>query len=744
MKRKLYIFALLAAALIAVLAFAAHAEDTLPTVEGAWGCDTSVTLPTTVGTYTANEAVATVKSGTLAPGATVLFSCRDNLAPGTYDLVYKNGTPAVALCVRELGDVNADGKINTRDVVLLKQSVVGMATLTDTQKKYADALDDGTGKVNTMDAVKILQFIVGMTPAVDARPTVSFFDENGGLYAAFTVPSGGDFTALPPIPEAWKRAGYEGAWDIPTGALTNVTSAVTVRYAAKTLTYTVTYHLDGGTNADNPTSYTAKSPSAILKDAAKDGYTFVGWYSDPSFEHQVTEIRTGSTGNMDLYARFTPDVHTHSYSAWTYADELTHTRTCACGNTQTEYHSLDEGKTEDNGDTVYTCTVCGHPFIVIAEYSVIFTGDKDVVLEAITFERGTSVPVTPPADPAVSGKRFVKWDRDPESVQTEELTDDLYIRAVFTPEYLIAFYDEEGKQIGDVIRYAPEEDNVPQYPTVAEKEGYTHKWDISLSDLKKIQKNTVVNLSYERNVCHVVFYDYDNTLLKSEDVLYNLTATAPKDATEWYFDFKTRTGYQMAGWELKKKNGESLKIPLSEFEKTGDRIIKNIKENLNCYPYYEKGCMQPTVVVKRVSDTELNFSVLIPKDYFVHAVSIKFLYELPNNEKPSEFIYVDDKGVSTVSAVVGKTGTYMFEVNERGNYFTYIYTDIAGQLIELDESYNIFNVKMERNNNVLYDFSEKNLSDIFVLDTKESQIVYHVGDGSAQAQPLAVIFEKGN
>ena len=40
-------------------------------------------------------------------------------------------TPAVNY---SMGDTNMDGEINTKDVVLIKQSIVGMTTLTDEQK----------------------------------------------------------------------------------------------------------------------------------------------------------------------------------------------------------------------------------------------------------------------------------------------------------------------------------------------------------------------------------------------------------------------------------------------------------------------------------------------------------------------------------------------------------------------------------------------------------------------------------
>ena len=69
--------------------------------------------------------------------------------------------------------------------------------------------------------------------------------------------------------------------------------------------YTITYELDGGTNAsENPASYNVESETITLKDPAKAGYTFEGWYKDGEFTTQVTEIIQGSTGDITLYAKW--------------------------------------------------------------------------------------------------------------------------------------------------------------------------------------------------------------------------------------------------------------------------------------------------------------------------------------------------------------------------------------------------------------------------------------------------------
>ena len=71
------------------------------------------------------------------------------------------------------------------------------------------------------------------------------------------------------------------------------------------ITYDISYTLDGGTNAaNNPADYTVETATITLEDASKDGSTFEGWYSDAAFTNQVTEIATGSTGDVVLFAKY--------------------------------------------------------------------------------------------------------------------------------------------------------------------------------------------------------------------------------------------------------------------------------------------------------------------------------------------------------------------------------------------------------------------------------------------------------
>ena len=69
--------------------------------------------------------------------------------------------------------------------------------------------------------------------------------------------------------------------------------------------YTITYELEGGTNAEeNPAGYNVETETITLKDPVKTGYTFAGWYKDGEFTDEITEIPQGFTGDITLYAKW--------------------------------------------------------------------------------------------------------------------------------------------------------------------------------------------------------------------------------------------------------------------------------------------------------------------------------------------------------------------------------------------------------------------------------------------------------
>ena len=74
------------------------------------------------------------------------------------------------------------------------------------------------------------------------------------------------------------------------------------------ITYTITYELNGGTNAEsNPASYTSETETITLQSPSREYFDFGGWYTDSEFSDssKKTEIAKSSTGNITLYAKWT-------------------------------------------------------------------------------------------------------------------------------------------------------------------------------------------------------------------------------------------------------------------------------------------------------------------------------------------------------------------------------------------------------------------------------------------------------
>ncbi|WP_027216596.1 InlB B-repeat-containing protein [Butyrivibrio fibrisolvens] len=85
--------------------------------------------------------------------------------------------------------------------------------------------------------------------------------------------------------------------------------------------YTVTYHLNGGSLADEyrVTSYNITTDtidlSGIVPTVDSLAYSFGGWYLDSSYKKSTTSIKKGTTGNIDLYAKWNAVNYTVTYNS---------------------------------------------------------------------------------------------------------------------------------------------------------------------------------------------------------------------------------------------------------------------------------------------------------------------------------------------------------------------------------------------------------------------------------------------
>ena len=80
------------------------------------------------------------------------------------------------------------------------------------------------------------------------------------------------------------------------------------------VSYSIDYALDDGENhSTNPIFYTIETTSITLGSPTKEGYTFNGWYTDSSFAFEVTQITTGSMGDITLHAKWVINSYEMNY-----------------------------------------------------------------------------------------------------------------------------------------------------------------------------------------------------------------------------------------------------------------------------------------------------------------------------------------------------------------------------------------------------------------------------------------------
>ena len=146
------------------------------------------------------------------------------------------------------------------------------------------------------------------------------------------------------------------------------------------------------------------------------------------------------------------------------------------------------------------------------------------------------------------------------------------IRAIGS-DWDVEFVDWDGTILATMKVPNGEAATAPDAPT---REGYTFiGWD---KDFSSVIEDMTITALYQINRYQVRFYDWDNTLLKTDSVNYQSAATAPADPT--------REGYTFLGW---------------------DKDFSNITADLDVYAQYEAGADKEfEVIFSDQDDNELS------------------------------------------------------------------------------------------------------------------------------------------
>ena len=364
------------------------------------------------------------------------------------------------------------------------------------------------------------------------------YELNGGTNAE--NPDGYDVSDLPVSLHAPSRTGYifkgwymgeNRVLAIPVGTTGNV--VVSAKW--EPITYTIDFDTNGGLPTLSSIEYTIESDSFTLQEITKVGYTFDGWYNG---ETKVTEITTGTYGNMTLVAKWTADLYTISYDL---ADGVNSPENPTSYTIESGLITLKDPTREGytfagwyNGEQLVT-TIDSNTLENIsltAKWTVNsykLTFDVDGNLTEKTFKYGETVVAI--ENPTKVGHTFAGWSEElPETMPANDIT----VEATWTVNSYKLTFDVDGNLTEKTFKYG-ESVTAIENPT---KVGYTFAgWSEELP-VKMPANDLYVSAIWTVNSYKLTF-DVDENLTE-KTFKYGESVTAIENPT--------KVGYTFAGW----------------------------------------------------------------------------------------------------------------------------------------------------------------------------------------------------
>lgn len=198
-----------------------------------------------------------------------------------------------------VGDVDENGKVNVRDATNIQKFLAALIDLTEQQLKAADT--DGNNKVNIKDATSVQKWLAHLLPESDINQEIPAETEPN-------VPETQPTTEPETEPDTLPVLGEDE--------------------------YYITYHVAGDDKylqtieINNPNPLYYHTDQAVrLANISADGYIFEGWYDgEGNSAEKIKEIPAGTTGEIELYARWTLKEYTIQFdSPLDKIDDITYT-----------------------------------------------------------------------------------------------------------------------------------------------------------------------------------------------------------------------------------------------------------------------------------------------------------------------------------------------------------------------------------------------------------------------------------
>ncbi|MDG5815923.1 BspA family leucine-rich repeat surface protein [Chitinispirillales bacterium ANBcel5] len=298
------------------------------------------------------------------------------------------------------------------------------------------------------------------------------------------------------------------------------------------VTYEISYTLNNGSNHDdNPRFYTIESEAISLKNASREGFSFLGWFVDSV---RISQIESGSTGDLTLEAKWTED-----------------------------------------------------PVFFIAYHGNGNTGGS--APDTALYEEGAEVTMAGAGSLTRTGHQFVGWNTDPDGEgdsfdpnDTFEMgADDLIVHAQWEPKVYTVSFDSNGGSEVDSQRVNHGEN--AEEPDVPQREGYRFSgWyrDRSLTALFDFQE---IAIEHDRTIYakwtplpNTVNFDANDGSGSMDPQTIATDQTAPLDSNQF-----SRAGYTFNGWNTEPDgSGESYEDE-AEFTMGTEGVILYAQWNAN-------------------------------------------------------------------------------------------------------------------------------------------------------------------
>ena len=353
--------------------------------------------------------------------------------------------------------------------------------------------------------------------------SVTFKDWNGDVLKSQNVAYGNSATA----PATPTRTGYTFAgWD---KSYSNVTEDLVVTATYTINTYTVKF-FDKDNNQIGATQTVNYGGNATAPTAPTvTGYTFAGW--DKAFSNVTEDLIVTATYTINTYTvKFFDKDNNQIGATQTVNYGGNATAPAAPAVTGYTFAGWDKSYSNVTEDLIVTATY------TINTYTVkFFDKDNNQIGTTQTVNYGGNA--TAPTAPAVTGYTFSGWDKSYSNV-----TEDLVVTATYTINtYTVKFKNWNG----DVLKtQSVAYGSAATEPTVPARAGYTFTgWD---ADFGYVTGDIIATATFSTNAYSVTFKDWNGDVLKSQNVAYGNSATAPATPT--------RTGYTFAGWDKSYSN----------------------------------------------------------------------------------------------------------------------------------------------------------------------------------------------